>query len=53
MKKKFDFRKLFFLSYFYTIKRGREFNAFVLYVDILIWSVILSTVFSLIFISLK
>jgi len=35
--KKFDFRKLMVISYWWCIKKNKEFNAFVFYVDLLIW----------------
>ena len=48
MKKGFDWRKLFPLSYYHCIVKGNEFNAFVFYVDILIWSIVLTTVITII-----
>jgi len=45
MKKKFDWRRLFLLSYYYTVKKGHEFNAFTLFIDVMIiWMIILTII---------
>ncbi len=44
MKNKFDIKRLFFpLCYYHMVRNGNEFNAFVFYVDVLIWTAILAT----------
>ena len=52
MKKKFDWRRILFpLSYYYVVKKGNVFNGFVFYVDVLIWTIVLTTLITIIIIS--
>jgi hypothetical protein len=49
--KKFDFRKLMVISYWWCIKKNKEFNAFVFYVDLLIWVLPISFLLAVVFIN--
>jgi len=49
--KKFDFRKLMVISYWWCFKKNREFNAFVFYVDLLIWVLPISFLLAVVFIN--
>ena len=42
---KFEWRKLFPISW-YRWNKGHDFNAFIFYLDVFIWSIPLSTLFA-------
>lgn len=42
---KFEWRKLFLISW-YRWNKGHDFNTFIFYIDILIWSIPLSILFA-------
>jgi hypothetical protein len=48
----FDFRKLMVISYWWSFKKGREFNAFVFYVDSLIWVFLISLLLTGVFMTI-